>query len=62
MRIALNVVGILMLLSGAVWFFQGIGVLPGSFMTGSMLWAVVGLFLIIGGISVLVSTNRQRGG
>ena len=33
-------------LVGLVWVFQGIGVLPGSFMTGDMLWAWLGLGLI----------------
>lgn len=27
---------------GAVWFLQGINVLPGSFMTGQTKWAVIG--------------------
>jgi hypothetical protein len=30
---------------GAVWFFQGIGVLKGSFMTGTWFWTVVGVIL-----------------
>jgi hypothetical protein len=60
MRIVLNIVGILMLLSGAIWFLQGISLFPGSFMTGSMFWAVVGLLMIVGGVGVLVSANRQR--
>jgi hypothetical protein len=42
MRIALNVVGVLCLLMGCVWFLQGINILPGSFMTGQTKWAVYG--------------------
>ena len=34
MRYVLLVVGALMALMGGVWLLQGIGVLPGSFMTG----------------------------
>src|SRR5437660_12473656 len=34
MRTMLIVVGVLLMLVGTVWFFQGINVLPGSFMTG----------------------------
>ena len=29
---------------GVVWFFQGINLLPGSFMTGQIEWAVAGIF------------------
>jgi len=42
MRTALNVLGALLVLFGGVWFFQGINVLPGSFMTGQIRWAVYG--------------------
>ena len=42
MRIILNIVGVLMTLMGAVWFLQGINILPGSFMTGQIRWAVYG--------------------
>jgi hypothetical protein len=38
MRWSLLVVGILLVLVGGVWIFQGIGVLKGSFMTGQALW------------------------
>jgi hypothetical protein len=35
-------IGIVLLVVGAVWFFQGIGVIEGSFMTGEAIWAVIG--------------------
>ena len=34
MKRVLTVLGVLLVILGAVWFFQGIDVLPGSFMTG----------------------------
>jgi len=34
MRITLNVVGVVLVAFGSIWFLQGINVLPGSFMTG----------------------------
>ena len=52
-----------MILMGGVWTLQGIGVLPGSFMTGEPLWAVIGaVFLAVGGSLVLVGfrLNRRR--
>jgi hypothetical protein len=32
---------------GLVWALQGLGVLPGSFMSGDRLWFVAGLALIL---------------
>jgi hypothetical protein len=40
MRIALNIVASLLVLGGAIWFLQGINVLPGSFMTGQIRWGL----------------------
>ena len=59
MRILLNVVAVLALLMGGVWFLQGINVLPGSFMTGQMKWAVYGGVLVLVGIAVLMMANRR---
>jgi hypothetical protein len=60
MRIALNVVGALCVLTGGVWFLQGMNVLPGSFMTGQTKWAIYGGVLLLVGAAVLVSANRRR--
>jgi hypothetical protein len=60
MRIALNVLGLLFLFAGGVWFLQGINVIPGSFMTGQTKWAVYGGILLIAGIGVLIAANRRR--
>jgi len=48
-RIVLIVVGILLMLVGTVWFFQGIDVLPGSFMTGQTRWAIYGAIAFVVG-------------
>lgn len=42
MKNFLSVTGILLIVTGAIWFLQGINVLPGSFMTGQTRWAVIG--------------------
>ena len=60
MRILFNIVGVLCLLMGGVWFLQGINVLPGSFMTGQTKWAIYGGLLVVAGIGVLVGANRRR--
>jgi len=60
MKIALNIVGVLLVFIGSVWFLQGINVLPGSFMTGQTRWAVRGGIAAIAGIVVLLWGNRKR--
>jgi len=40
------VFAILFDLTGIVWILQGIGVLPGSFMTGQIVWAAIGAVLL----------------
>ena len=58
MKIALNILGGLMIAFGTTWFLQGINVLPGSFMTGDIHWAFYGGIAIIVGVAVLVKANR----
>lgn len=54
MRIVLTVVGLLLVLVGAGWFLQGINVLPGSFMTGQIRWAVYGGMAVVVGLALLL--------
>jgi hypothetical protein len=60
MRIALNVVGGLLMLMGVTWFLQGINVLPGSFMTGQIRWAYYGGIAAVAGVGLIVAANRSR--
>ena len=53
MRLAVRIVALLALLAGVVFFFQGIGVIPGSFMTGRSEWAVIGAALVAGAAALL---------
>ena len=64
MRLATRIVAVLALLAGVVFFFQGIGVIPGSFMTGRSEWAVIGAALVAGAVALLwlsgiVSSDRR---
>ena len=48
-----------LIFTGVIWFFQGINVLPGSFMTGQIEWAVAGIISAAIGIGLFVrSSNR----
>jgi len=60
MRIGLSIVGLLLVLLGGIWVLQGINVLPGSFMTGQIRWAVYGGIAIAAGIVLLLRANRRR--
>jgi hypothetical protein len=61
MRYVLLIVGGLMALMGGVWLLQGIGILPGSFMTGQTFWALMGaVFLAAGGLLVLAGFRLNR--
>ena len=55
--VALAIGGILVVI-GLIWFFQGIGVLGGSAMSGVVLWAVIGPIVAIAGISLIVRSRR----
>jgi len=59
MKIVLNIVGALLILMGATWFFQGIGLLLGSFMTGQTQWAVYGAIAVVAGLAALARANRR---
>jgi hypothetical protein len=59
MKRVLRVVSVILVTIGAVWFLQGINVLPGSFMTGQTRWAVIGGVTAAVGM-VLWVTSRRR--
>jgi hypothetical protein len=60
MKVTLNIVGGILVFFGIIWFLQGINVLPGSFMTGQIRWAVYGGIAVAAGISLLLAANRAR--
>jgi hypothetical protein len=64
-RLAVRIVAVFALLTGVVFFFQGVGVIPGSFMTGRSEWAVIGAALVAGAgalfwLSGLAGPNSGR--
>ena len=60
MRIVLSIFGVLFILAGGTWFLQGINILPGSFMTGQIQWAIYGAIAVVVGIGILVFANRRK--
>ena len=61
MRRTRIVLGIVIALVGLVWLGQGLGLLPGTLMSGSAFWAAVGAALVIGGGLLLVVERRRPG-
>jgi hypothetical protein len=59
MNRVLRIAGVLLVLFGGIWFLQGINVLPGSFMTGQIRWAIYGGIAVAAGISLIVTAKRR---
>jgi len=49
-RTGLAIVGALMLLAGAVFASQGLGYIPGSYMTGDVKWFWIGSAMVVVGL------------
>jgi len=59
MRTVATVFGLLLALVGFGWFLQGINVLPGSFMTGQIRWAIYGGIADLIGLMLLLMNRRK---
>jgi len=51
-RVGVGVVAVLVLLVGAVFAGQGLGYIPGSFMTGDIHWFWIGSVMIVAGLAL----------
>jgi hypothetical protein len=60
MRIIIRIIAVLLIAVGSIWFLQGINILPGSFMTGQIRWAVYGGIAVVGGIGMLFAAKRRK--
>jgi hypothetical protein len=60
MRIALNILSACLIAMGVIWILQGVNILPGSFMTGQIVWAWRGAGAAALGLLLLVLVNRKR--
>ncbi len=60
MKIGLYIIGTLLILGGAIWVLQGVNILPGSFMTGQIKWAINGaISIVIGAGLILFGRSRK---
>ncbi len=60
MRVIAGVLWTLLLLTGLTFLGQGVGLIPGSFMTGRIEWAVIGGVLAGTAVLLLWFTSRAR--
>jgi hypothetical protein len=60
MRSGLGVVAVLVLLAGAVFAGQGLGYIPGSFMTGDIRWFWIGGAMVAVGLALLAGIFLRR--
>ena len=61
-RPLLVAIGVLMVLAGGLWTFQGLGYVGGSPMTGSSTWAIVGPAVAGLGLALVIVALQRRGG
>ena len=59
MKRLLYIIGIILILTGGIFFLQGINVLPGSSMTGDPQWAINGGLMIVVAIGLMLWANRR---
>ncbi|HEX7973518.1 MAG TPA: hypothetical protein VF498_03845 [Anaerolineales bacterium] len=63
MKWILNIVGVILILVGLIWILQGVNILPGSFMSGNILYSILGIGLgVIGAIVLALANRRSRAG
>jgi hypothetical protein len=60
MRIFWSLVGVVLIFAGIIWILQGINILPGSFMTGQIQWAVYGGISCVVGLGLILVANHQK--
>ena len=53
-------IGAIVAVMGLVFMFQGLGVIGGSAMTGSTLWAILGPIIALVGIVLVVVGMRRK--
>ena len=56
MKAGVGSIGVLVVLVGAVFAGQGLGYVPGSFMTGDMHWFWIGGAMVVAGLAILAAT------
>lgn len=59
MRWIVAAVGVLVGLVGLLWTLQGMNLVTGSFMSGQKMWLVIGLVVLVAGVSLAMFGLRR---
>jgi hypothetical protein len=57
-QLALLLLGLLILVVGLIWTFQGLGYLEGSAMSGEQTWALIGPAVAGLGVALIIVVTR----
>jgi len=60
MKVFLNVLGIVCLPIGAIWFLQGIKILNFGLMAGHRRWILIGGIIFVIGLIILFVNNQTK--
>jgi hypothetical protein len=60
MHRARAILAFILIAAGLVWFGQGVGAIPGSFMTGDPTWAWIGAACVVVGAAIALVEVRSR--
>ena len=60
-RVLLVGAGSLITVAGVVFTLQGVGVIGGSFMSGTTAWAIAGPLIALAGLALVVLGLRRHG-
>ena len=59
-RVLLVGAGSLIIVTGVVFTLQGVGVIGGSFMSGTTTWAILGPLIALAGLALVIAGLRRR--
>jgi hypothetical protein len=59
-RVLLIGAGSLIIVTGVVFTLQGVGVIGGSFMSGTTTWAILGPLIALAGLALVIAGLRRR--
>jgi hypothetical protein len=58
-RTLLAAVAVVVIVAGVIFTLQGVGVIGGSFMSGSALWAALGPLIALCGVAMLAMSHNR---
>ena len=54
------VLALVVILAGGIFALQGFNLLPGSYMTGRLEWAIIGSLMVLAALGLLAASLRRR--